>query len=56
MTNEKTYKIELATSDDFEILHACSDEEIIKEADEIDGGYLNIFEVDDNYEEIRQVI
>lgn len=53
MTNEKTYKIELKTSEDFEILHASSDEEIIKEVDKIDGGYLNIFEVDDNYEEIR---
>ena len=49
------YKIELATSDDFEIIHADGDEELFKEADGIDGGYLNIFEVDDNYEIIRQV-
>ena len=50
------FKIELAASDDFEIIHADSDEEIFKEADKIDGGYLNIFEVDENYEEIRTVI
>lgn len=56
MTNEKIYKIELATSEDFEIMHANSDEEIIKEANTINGGYLNIFELDDNYEELRQVI
>jgi uncharacterized UPF0160 family protein len=55
MQKNKIYKIELASSDDFEILHAESDEEIFRQADEIDGGYLNIFEVDENYDEIRQV-
>lgn len=49
------YKVELATSDDFEIIHTDNDEEAFKEADNINGGYLNIFEVDDNYENIRQV-
>lgn len=49
------YKIELATSDDFEIIHADNDEEAFKEADNIDGGYLNIFELDDKYEQIRQL-
>ena len=55
MKEYKTYKIELETSDDFEILHAESDEEIFKQADKINGGYLNIFEVDENFESIRQV-
>lgn len=50
------YKVELAASDDFEIIHADSDEEMFLEADEISGGYLNIFEVNEEYEEIRMVI
>lgn len=50
------FRIELATSEDFEILHADSDAEIFEEADKIDGGYLNIFELDENYDIIRTVI
>ena len=50
------YKVELAASDDFEIIHTDSDEEMFLEADEISGGYLNIFEVNEEYEEIRTVI
>lgn len=49
------YKIELAASEDFEIIHADSDEEAFKEADQISGGYLNIFEVDEDYNEVRTV-
>lgn len=50
------YKVELATSDNFEIIHADSDEEMFLEADQTNGGYLNIFEVNENYEQIRTVI
>lgn len=50
------YKVELATSDNFEIIHADSDEEMFLEADQTNGGYLNIFEVNKNYEQIRTVI
>ena len=49
------YRIELATSENFEIIHADSDYEMYQEADELDGGYLNIFELNENYEIIRQV-
>lgn len=50
------YKVELTVSDDFEIIHADSDEEMFLEADQINGGYLNIFEVNEDYEQIRTVI
>lgn len=50
------YQIELAETEDFEILHANSDIEIINEAEKIQGGYLNIFEVNSDYEIIRQVM
>ena len=49
------YKVELAESDNFEIIRTDSDFEMYQEADEIEGGYLNIFEVNDDYEIIRQV-
>lgn len=49
------YRIEHAATEDFDIIHADNYEEAFKEANNIDGGYLNIFEVDDNYENIRQV-
>lgn len=49
------YRIELAASEDFEIIRADSDEEAFCEADKIDGGYLNIYELDENYEELRMV-
>ena len=49
------YRIEHAAIKDFDIIHADNDEEAFKEADNINGGYLNIFEVDDDYENIRQV-
>lgn len=50
------FKIELAATDDFELIHADSDAEIFEEADKIDGGYLNIFELNEEYEIIRTVI
>ena len=50
------YKIELYASDDFEIIHADSDDEALLEAEKIDGGYLNIFEVNEDYEEVRTVV
>ena len=50
------YKVELAASDDFEIIHADFDEEMFLEADQINGGYLNIFEVNEDYQQIRTVI
>lgn len=49
------YKIELAESENFEIIRADSDFEMYQEADTIAGGYLNIFEVNENYDIIRQV-
>lgn len=50
------YQIEHAASEDFDIIHADSDVEAFMEAEKIDGGYLNIFEVNEDYEEIRTVI
>ena len=35
---------------------AEGDEEMFLEADQINGGYLNIFEVNEDYEQIRTVI
>ena len=52
----KKYEIELAARDDFEILIADNDEEIFDIADKLEEGYLNIWEIDDNYEKIRKVI
>ena len=49
------YRIELAASEDFKIIHADNDEQAFYEANKIDGGYLNIFELDKNYEELRMV-